>query len=133
MIFGENGFTNEIVWKRSDAHSDSKQGAKHYGRIHDVLLFYRKSDKTVYNTIYNPLPKSTVDNWYKNIEEGTGRKFNKGDLQAPGGSAKGNPYYEWNGHLKYWRYSKDNMQKLHDEGKIVYSKSGMPYQKRYLD
>jgi hypothetical protein len=25
------------------------------------------------------------------------------------------------------------MQKLHDENKLVYSKSGMPYQKRYLD
>lgn len=133
MIFGEDSYTNEIVWKRSDAHSDSKQGSKHFGRIHDVILFYQKTNKTKFHTIYNPLPQSTVDNWYKNIEEGTGRRYNKGDLQAPGGAGKGNPYYEWNGHLKYWRYSKENMQKLHDEGKIVYSKSGMPYQKRYLD
>jgi adenine specific DNA methylase Mod len=28
-IFGANNFQNEIVWKRSDAHSDAKQGAKH--------------------------------------------------------------------------------------------------------
>jgi DNA modification methylase len=133
MIFGEDNFINELVWKRSDAHSDSKQGARHYGRIHDVVLFFRKSDKVTFNTFYNPLPQSTIDNWYKNIEEETGRRYNKGDLQAPGGAAKGNPYYEWNGYLKYWRYSKENMQRLHDEGKIVYSKSGMPYQKRYLD
>ena len=26
QIFGENNFQNEIVWKRSDAHSDAKQG-----------------------------------------------------------------------------------------------------------
>jgi DNA modification methylase len=32
-------YINEIVWKRSDAHNDSKQGSKHYGRIHDVLFF----------------------------------------------------------------------------------------------
>jgi len=133
LVFQEKNFVNEIVWKRSDAHSDSKQGAKHYGRIHDIILFYKKSDAAVYNTIFNPLPQSTVDNWYKNIEEGTGRRYNKGDMQAPGGAAKGNPHYEWNGHLKYWRYSKENMQKLHDEGRIVYSKSGMPYQKRYLE
>jgi DNA modification methylase len=132
-IFGANNFQNEIAWKRSDAHSDSKQGSKHYGRIFDSIFFYTKSNNYTFNTLYNPLPKSTVENWYKNIEPGTGRKFNKGDLQAPGGAAKGNPYYKWNGHLKYWRYSKENMQKLHDEGKIVYSKSGMPYQKRYLD
>lgn len=133
MVFGEDAYTNEIIWKRSDAHSDSKQGSKHYGRIHDVILFYRKTSKSIFNTLYNPLPQSTIDNWYKNIDEETGKKFNKGDLQAPGGAGKGNPHYEWNGHLKYWRFTKQNMQKMHDEGKIVYSKSGMPYQKRFLE
>jgi len=43
-IFGGGNFRNEIVWKRSDAHNDSKQGAKHYGRVHDTLLFYTKTD-----------------------------------------------------------------------------------------
>lgn len=133
IIFGENNHVNEIAWKRSDAHSDSKQGSKHYGRIHDVILFYKKSNKATFNTLFNPLPQSTIDNWYKNIEAETGRKYNKGDLQAPGGASKGNPYYEWNGFLKYWRYSKENMQRLHDEGRIIYSSTGMPYQKRYLD
>jgi len=59
------------VWKRSDAHSDSKQGAQHYGRVHDSIFFYTKSDKYVFNTIYNPLPDSTVENWYRYVEEGT--------------------------------------------------------------
>src|SRR5438093_12749481 len=39
QIFGENQFINEIVWKRSDAHSDAKQGAQHYGRVHDSIFF----------------------------------------------------------------------------------------------
>src|ERR1700737_4857488 len=38
QIFGENNFINEIVWKRSSSHNDAKQGSKHYGRLHDVLL-----------------------------------------------------------------------------------------------
>ncbi len=42
-IFGPTNFHNEIIWKRSDAHNDAKQGAKHYGRVHDVLLFYVNS------------------------------------------------------------------------------------------
>jgi adenine specific DNA methylase Mod len=41
-IFGPENFRNEIVWKRSHAHSDSKQGARHYGRVTDSLLFYAK-------------------------------------------------------------------------------------------
>jgi DNA modification methylase len=133
LVFEEKNYVNEIIWKRSDAHSDSKQGAKHMGRIHDVILLYSKSKNSTFNTLYNPLPQSTIDNWYKYIEPGTGRKYNKADVTGPGGDAKGNPYYEWNGHLKYWRYNKEKMQKLHDENRLVYSKSGMPYEKRYLD
>ncbi len=40
QIFGENNFINELVWKRQTSHNDAKQGSKHYGRLHDVLLFY---------------------------------------------------------------------------------------------
>lgn len=132
-IFGGNNFVNEIVWKRSDAHSDAKQGAKHFGRLHDVLLLYAKSEESVFNQMYVPLPQSTIENWYKNIEEGTGRLYNKADVTGPGGASKGNPYYEWNGITKYWRYSKERMEKLEAVGKLVYSKSGMVYEKRYLD
>ena len=82
---------------------------------------------------YNPLPETTVKKWYRNIEEGTGRRYNKADVTGPGGAKKGNPVYEWNGVTRAWRYSKERMQKLHNEGRLVYTKSGMTYQKRYLD
>lgn len=133
-VFGPTRYTNEVVWKRSDAHNDAKQGAKHFGRVHDTLLFYRKSDAAPFEASYRPLPASTVDKWYRHIEEGTGRRYNKADVTGPGGAAKGNPYYEWNGVSRYWRYSRETMQRLHDEGRLVYTaSSGMTYQKRYLD
>ncbi|MGC2214803.1 MAG: DNA methyltransferase [Silvibacterium sp.] len=132
-VFGPQFFRNEIVWKRSDAHSDGKQGAKHYGRIHDVILFFSRGDSPAFNTLYNPLPESTEDKWYRNIEETTGRRYNKADVTGPGGAAKGNPHYEWKGVTRYWRYSKPTMERLEAEGRLVYSKSGMVYQKRYLD
>lgn len=133
-VFGPTRYTNEIVWKRSDAHNDAKQGAKHFGRVHDTLLFYRKSDAAPFEVSYRPLPESTVAKWYRHVEEGTGRRYNKADVTGPGGAAKGNPYYEWNGVSRYWRYSRETMQRLHDEGRLVYTAStGMTYQKRYLD
>jgi adenine specific DNA methylase Mod len=132
-VFGPTRYTNEVVWKRSDAHNDGKQGAKHFGRVHDVLLFYKKSDAAPFHTSYTPLPASTVERWYRNVEAETGRRFNKADATGPGGAAKGNPYYEWNGVSRYWRYSKETMQRMHDEGRLIYSSSGMTYQKRYLD
>lgn len=39
-IFGRGAFRSEITWKRTNAHSDTKQGGRQHGRIHDVLLFY---------------------------------------------------------------------------------------------
>ena len=32
-VFAPGSFRNEIIWKRSHAHSDSKQGARHFGRV----------------------------------------------------------------------------------------------------
>jgi DNA modification methylase len=133
QIVGENNFQNEIVWKRADAHSDAKQGAKHFGRVHDSIFFYTKSDKYTFNSIYKPLPEQTVQSWYKHVEENTGRRYNKADVTGPGGEAKGCPVYDWKGITRAWRYSKENMARLEQEGRLVYSSTGMVYQKRYLD
>jgi DNA modification methylase len=132
-VFGTVNFRNEISWKRSDAHSDAKQGAKHYGRIHDILLYYSKGTSPTFAQLYNPLPASTEEKWYRNIEEGTGRRYNKADVTGPGGAAKGNPHYEWKGITRYWRYNREKMEQLDAKGKLVYSKTGMVYEKRYLD
>src|SRR5688572_19972371 len=35
-LFGENNFQNEIIWKRTSAHSS----AKRYGPVHDTIFFY---------------------------------------------------------------------------------------------
>ena len=37
-VFGPTTFRGEVVWKRTSAHSDTKQGSRQPGRIHDVLL-----------------------------------------------------------------------------------------------
>ena len=134
QIFGENNFVNEIVWKRSDAKSDVGQGAKHFGRVHDSIFYYSGGNSEyTFNAKFTPLPQSTIDSWYKHVEEGTGRRFNKADLTGPGGAAKGCPVFDWKGVTRAWRNSKENMERLEKEGRLVYSKTGMVYQKRYLD
>jgi DNA modification methylase len=132
-VFGSEHFINQVVWKRSDAHSDIGQGAKHLGAVHDMLFLYSKSNNFVWNDFFLGLPDSTKDKWYRNIEPETGRRFNKADATAPGGLNKGNPVYEWHGITKPWRFSKIKMQDLDRQGRLVYSNSGMTYVKRYLD
>lgn len=128
-------YKNEIVWKRTTAHSDSKQGATHYGRIHDVILFYSRGDKPAFNPQWLPYDKEYIETHYRYVEEGTGRRYRKGDLTAnkPGGDTS----YEWKGVRpytgRYWAYSKAKMEEFEAQGRLVYTKSGMPEYKRYLD
>ena len=133
-VFGLGNFRTEIVWKRSSAHSDTKQGRRQHGRIHDVLLFYTKSEEWTWNPVYTKYDRDYVDKFYKHVEPETGRRYTLGDIAGPGGSAKGNPKYEVMGVTRYWRYSQEKMQELIDDGRIVQVKPGaVPRYKRYLD
>ena len=133
-IFGRDNFRSQILWKRTSAHSDGRQGRKQHGRVHDVILFYTKSGEWTWNPIYTDYDPSYVENFYKYVEEDTGRRYRLGDLTGPGGASKGNPQYEVMGITRYWRYSKVRMQELIDEGRVVQRRQGgVPAYKRYLD
>ena len=134
-LFGERNFINEIIWKRQTAHSDTKQGAKHYGRLHDTILFYAKSATAAYtwNTQYTQYEQEYIDSSYDGTDP-DGRKFMLDNIGGPGGASKGNPKYEFLGVTRYWRYSKEKMEELYKQGKIVQTKPGnVPRYKRYLD
>ena len=134
-IFDPRNFRTEIIWKRSSAHSDTKQGRKLHGHIHDVIYFYTKSETWTWNPLYTAYDPEYTEDFYRHIEEGTGRRYRLSDLTAakPGGDTS----YEWKGVKPYkgrfWAYSKENMEQFEREGRLYYSKTGMPAYKRYLD
>ncbi|HLL79278.1 MAG TPA: DNA methyltransferase [Ktedonobacteraceae bacterium] len=134
-IFDPENFRSELIWKRSSAHSDTKQGRKLHGHIHDVILFYTKSDTWTWNPVYTGYDADYIEDFYRHIEDGTGRRYRLSDLTAakPGGDTS----YEWKGVKPYkgrfWAYSKENMAQFDREGRLYYSKTGMPAYKRYLD
>ncbi len=135
-LFGENNYRNKITWKRATTHNDSKQGAKHFGRVCDYIYLYNKNfQNATFNTIFDEYTKEYTDVTYSKIEPITNRRFKSSDLSAakPGGDT----LYEWKGKLppknRYWAYSKENMEKFEEEGRIYYSTAGKPYLKHYLD
>ena len=132
-IFGEQNFINEIVWKRTFSHSDVGQGAKHLGRLHDVIFLYSKSENYTMNTVYTPYTDEYIKNFYK-YQDKDGRRYRLVSLLGPGGASKGNPYYEVMGVTRYWAFSKESMQKMIDAGLVIQTKPGaVPQKKRYLD
>ena len=133
-VFEVENFKNEIIWKRTGAHSDVSQGARHMGRIHDTILRFSKGTSPTWNIIYVPYDQQYIDSAYRNIDE-VGRRYQTQPLHAakPGGDTR----YEWRGKLpppgRYWAYSKENMERLEAEGRIAYSRTGTPRYKIYLD
>ncbi|HUY70166.1 MAG TPA: DNA methyltransferase [Candidatus Baltobacteraceae bacterium] len=133
-IFDVRNFKNEIVWRRSFAHGDAKQGAKHFGRCTDSILFYTKTDSATWNPQYTPYSEEALKRDYKYIEEKTERRYRLAPVDGPGGASKGNPFYEFLGVKGYWRFNQEKMQKLYEEGLIVRSSTGKSLsQKMYLD
>jgi adenine-specific DNA-methyltransferase len=141
QLFGENNFQNEVIWRRSGAHSDTKQGMKRFGIVSDSIFFYTGGSATwTFNAEYLPYDQEYVDSMYRHVEEGTGRRYRLDNLTAskPGGDTS----YEWTApdgrkvlpyKGRYWAYSRAKMEGFAAEGRLVYSKSGMPNYKRYLD
>lgn len=136
QIMAESNFTNEIIWKRQSAHSDAKQGSKHLGRVHDTIFLYTSGNDYTFNHQYKPYDPEYLEKFYKHVEDDTGRRYSLGDITAPGGGAeaKGNPFYEFLGVGRHWRFSKQEMLRLFKNGQIVQARPGaVPRQKRYLD
>jgi DNA modification methylase len=139
-VFDPQRFVNEVIWKRSSAHSDVSQGAVHLGRTHDVILFYSKTSAPTRNKVFIPHDAAYVESHYRHIEPGTGRRYRLGDLTA--GKPGGDTLYEWTSPTgqvarpypgRYWAYSKAKMEEFAIQGRLVYTKNGMPEYKRYLD
>lgn len=133
-LFGSDGFVNQIVWKRSTAHSDRTQGSRHFGRLHDVLLLYGKSDRYVWTPQYEQHSATYIESHYSLLEPESGRRYQLDNLTGPGGAAKGNPVYEVLGVTRPWRFSRTKMEQLIAAGRIVQPRPGaVPRYKRYLD
>ena len=132
-VFGSANYRNEIVWKRSDAKGNTGQGAKHFARVNDIILFYAKSNNSLFVPQFGQLDPDYVNRFYK-YTDADGRRYKLDNMLGPGGAAKGNPYYEVMGVSRYWRYSQERMQQLIDDGRVVQTKPGnVPMYKRYLD
>lgn len=126
-IFGEDSFRNEIIWKRSTAHSD----AEFYGNNFDCIYFYTKSqDDYNFNTIFQPYDESYIARFTQIDEDG--RKWESGNLTAKGLSGGGYDY-TYKGCRSLWRMPIETMKKMDEDGRLHFTKNGGIRSKVYLD
>jgi len=133
-VFGPENFRNEIIWKRvHTVKGNFGQGSRFFGPNTDTILFYSKGDAYTFNPVFTEYTADYLRKFYRFTEPG-GRRYRLISMIGPGGASKGNPQYEFLGVTRYWRYSLERMNRLHDSGLIVQTKPGaVPQRKQYLD
>jgi DNA modification methylase len=128
-IFGKDKMINEIVWQRTAPKSHAYTRMP---RSHDIIFWYAKGDSWTFNPQYAAYDQEYLDAFYRHVEEGTGRRYRLDNVQNPNKN-RPNLTYEWKGVTRVRRWTREKMEKMDKAGRLVYSKSGLPSYKRYLD
>ena len=64
-VFGAENYRTEIVWRRTNAHNNSRV----YGRIHDTILFYSKGRRYFFNPQRRPYSRGYVEGAFTKEDE----------------------------------------------------------------
>ena len=91
-IFGASNFRNEIIWRRTGSHNKINR----YAPIHDVILFYSKTEKYKWKSPKRPYMKGHIDEYF--IKDKDGYKTNYyGNVLTGSGIRGGDSGKPWRG------------------------------------
>ena len=131
-VFGPQQFRNEIIWKRTSAHSS----AKRYGPVHDVILFYGRSDEMEWIGGQQAYETDYVQQRYK---RGDDRPWRDENLTGAG-IRHGETGLVWRGFDvtakgRHWAYPPSVLDAMDSVGEIYWptKKGGWPREKIFLD
>ncbi len=132
-IFGQKRFINDITRIKCNPKNFGRKG---YGNIKDMILFYSKTDRYIWNEPREEMAREDIQRLFPKIDE-KGRKYTTTPLHAPGETRNGPTGRPWKG-LKppkgrHWRYSPAELDRLDRLGLIERSSTGNPRKKIYAD
>lgn len=133
-VFTSDRHLNEIVWRRAFAHSDSNR----CGIIHDAILLYTKSASWTWNVVRQAADPKYVETFFDQVDEVTGKRYQRISLTAPGITKNGESGRPWRGINptaigRHWAKKHKELDRLDKEGRIHWPKKGVPRLKRYED
>ena len=131
-IFGVEAFRNELVWQKTRV---SKAQSRTFGNIHDTLWVYSKGDSFFFEQQFLPHDESYQTSHYGQVEKNTNRRYGLWDFTQAG---QGEPRKFGDNIIpppkgKHWIWAQDRIDDGLKGGRIVFTSSGMPRLKRYLD
>ncbi len=132
-IFGPVNFRNWLTRKKCNPKNYTR---KTYGNVADYILFYTKTDDYVWHRPVEAWTDEHAAREYTYSEPGTGRRFKKVPVHAPGvrNGETGKPWRGMNPPPgKHWQYPPRTLDEMDARGEIYWSPTGNPRRKIYLD
>jgi adenine-specific DNA-methyltransferase len=132
-VFGVRNFRNDITRIKCNPKNFSRRA---YGNIKDLILFYTKSDKYVWNEPVDDYTAEDVARLFKKTDK-DGRRYTTIPLHAPGETVSGATNQPWRGIKppkgRHWRSEPKVLEQLEKENLIEWSANGVPRRKIYVD
>jgi DNA modification methylase len=129
-VFGVQNFRNEIIWKRTSAHADSRR----WGHVQDVILYYAKSQEFRWNPQHGPHSDGYLRAFYRYEDPQRGKYRLDHIIRSATMGPRPNLAYEYKGYTPQWgwRVERAKLEALDVDGRLYWSSTGRPYLKRFL-
>lgn len=136
-VFGNNGYRNEITWRRATSASKIRtHQPKTWGSITDSILFYAKTKQAH----VNPYKQLTEEEARKKFPktDAAGKRYKDDSAHiwcSKGMGPRPNQCYEWKGfrnpHPSGWRFTKTRLEYEYRRGRIVIKSNGKLERRAY--
>lgn len=131
-VFGVENFKNDITRIKCNPKNFNR---KAFGNIKDLILFYSKTKNNIWNECYTAYTNEDISKLYKKVKDG--RFYTTVPLHAPGETKNGDTSKSFNGidvpAGRHWRCSPAELEELDKQGRIEWSKNGVPRRIIYAD
>ena len=124
-VFGAENFISTICHKARASVSNDKVISSN----HNFILLYAKNHDSIFANRAQFGLEPDLTGFDMSDERGS---YKYAPVDGPGGAAKGNPFYIFEGISGYWRFSESRMRQMWDEGLVVKVGGGLQ-QKYYLE
>lgn len=132
-VFGADNFINDITRIKCNPKNFRRRA---YGNIKDMILFYAKSSRYVWNDPRQPMTEEDIKRLFPRVDA-QGRRYTTTPLHAPGETQNGPTGKPWRGLLpppgRHWRYPPEELDRLDLAGLIEWSPTGNPRKIVYAD
>ena len=91
-VFGKERFLNEVVWRRTGTHNK----ARRYAPIHDVILFYSKTENFNWKNSRRPYMRGHVEEYFVQDDQGWRTNY-YGNVLTGSGTRGGESGRPWRG------------------------------------